>query len=187
MDDYSALAQRIAVSIREVRGCLILSRDGLVLGAFPAEEETAAKSAWLRFCVLGEPERSFVEFPDQTWAFVKRGPYAAFAIAEAGVRPGVMVDQLEQILLTAEDGRAKRDTLHLPDASVAPSGKPRTSLHPSSGKEPVDSPAEQRRWSKSVPQIAGVPADVPAPSVAAFSAAGAARPPTPLPLPPRLP
>jgi hypothetical protein len=158
MDDYSALAQRIALSIREVRGCLILSRDGLVLAAYPDEEEAAAKAAWLRFCVLGEPEKSFVEFPDQTWAFVRRGPYAAFAMADAGVRPGVMVDQLEQLLLTAESERSKHDPMRLPDAQVAPSGKPRTSLHPG-GSRPE--PGEDRgKWSRNMPQVAGAKAAV---------------------------
>ena len=139
MDDYSALAQRISVSVHEVRGCLLLSRDGLVLGAFPEEEENLAKGAWLRFCALGEPERSFVEFTDQVWAYVKRGPYAAFALADAGVRPGILVDQLEQMLMTADEGRSRRDTLRVPDAASAPSGKPRTSLHPPAPKaDPVE-------------------------------------------------
>ena len=144
MDDYSALAQRIALSATGVRGSLILSRDGLVLGAFPDEDEGLAKSAWLRFASLGEPERSFVEFGDQTWAFVKRGPYAAFSVAEPGTRPGVLVDQMEQVLLTAEDGRARRDTLRVPDANAAPSGKPRTSLHPTAERpapEEIAAPA----------------------------------------------
>jgi hypothetical protein len=135
MDDYSVLAQRISVSVPEVRGSLILSRDGMVLGAYPDEDEGLAKGAWLRFIALGEPERSFVEFSDQTWAFVRRGAYAAFAVAEAGVRPGLMVDHLEQALLTAEEGRTRRETLRLPDAANAPSGKPRTSLHPGGGKD----------------------------------------------------
>jgi hypothetical protein len=134
MDDYSALAQRISVSVREVRGCFILSRDGLVLGAYPDEDESLAKAAWLRFCALGEPDKSFVEFADQVWAYVKRGPYAAFAVADAGVRPGILVDQLEQALMTADEGRARRDTLRVPDATAAPSGKPRTSLHPPTDK-----------------------------------------------------
>jgi hypothetical protein len=143
MDDYSALAQRISVSVREVRGCLLLSRDGMILGAYPEEDESLAKGAWLRFCALGEPERSFVEFTDQVWAYVKRGAYASFAVAEAGVRPGILVDQLEQALVTADEGRARRDTLRVPDASAAPSGKPRTSLHPSAGKpQPEPEPAE---------------------------------------------
>jgi hypothetical protein len=143
MDDYTALAQRISVNVREVRGCLLLSRDGMTLGAYPDEEEGLAHSAWLRFCGLGEPERSFVEFPDQVWAFVKRSAYAAFAVADVGVRPGILVDQLEQMLLTAEEGRARRDTLRLPDASAAPSGKPRTSLHPAAERpEPSTEPVE---------------------------------------------
>jgi hypothetical protein len=134
MDDYSALAQRISLNVREVRGCLLLSRDGLVLGAYPDDEEGIAKTAWLRFCLLGEPERSFVEFTDQVWAFVHRGPYGAFAVADVGVRPGILVDQLEQLLMTADEERSRRDTLRVPEAATAPSGKPRTSLHPPVGK-----------------------------------------------------
>jgi hypothetical protein len=144
MDDYSALAQRIALSATGVRGSLILSRDGLVLGAFPDEDESLAKAAWLRFAALGDPDRSFVEFQDQIWAFVKRGPYAAFSVADPGTRPGVLVDQMEQVLLTAEDGRARRDTLRVPDAAAAPSGKPRTSLHPNAERptsEEIAAPA----------------------------------------------
>ena len=66
MDDYSALAYRIAGGVADVRGCLILSRDGLILGSYP-DDETAVKPAWVRFASLGDPERSFVEFGDQVW------------------------------------------------------------------------------------------------------------------------
>jgi hypothetical protein len=138
MDDYAALAQRISVAVSGVSGCLILSRDGMVLGAHPNEDESLAKPAWLTFISLGEPERGFVEYPDQVWAYVRRGPYAAFATAEAGTRPGVLVDQLEQLLLLAEEGRTRRDTLRVPDAPGAPSGKPRTSLHPQAERPPVE-------------------------------------------------
>jgi hypothetical protein len=161
MDDYSALAQRIAVSVQRVRGCLVLSRDGLVLGAFPDDDETTAKPAWVRFCALGEPEKSFIEYPDQTWAYVRRGPYSAFAVAEAGVRPGILIDQLEQALLTVEESRAKRETYKVPEAASAPSGKPRSSLHPPADKpEPVQVQAkpEQRREA-GAPTIAGSTGD----------------------------
>jgi hypothetical protein len=151
MDDYSALAQRISVGVSGVSGALILSRDGLVLGAFPNEDESLAKPAWLKFITLGEPDRSFVEFPDQVWAYVKRGPYAAFVLAEPGTRPGVLVDQMEQALLVAEEGRTRRDTLRVPDASSAPSGKPRTSLHPGTGKP---SPAEVAAMGETAEQTA---------------------------------
>jgi hypothetical protein len=165
MDDYSALAQRIAVSVQGLRGCLVMSRDGLVLGTFPDDDETVAKPAWLRFCALGEPDKSFVEYPDQTWAFVKRGPFSAFAVAEAGVRPGLLIDQLEQALLTAEDGRTKREAFRVPDVASAPSGKPRASLHPPTAKpDPVQvvAQADQRRSSEA-PRIAGSNAPAPTP------------------------
>jgi hypothetical protein len=169
MDDYSALAQRIALSAAGVRGSLILSRDGLVLGAFPDEDESLAKSAWLRFAALGEPERSFVEFADQTWAFVRRGPYAAFSVAEPGTRPGVLVDQMEQVLLAAEDGRARRDTLRVPDAAAAPSGKPRTSLHPN-----ADRPDEIPAATAAAPTVASIapPAEAVPSTASAMGAVG---------------
>jgi predicted regulator of Ras-like GTPase activity (Roadblock/LC7/MglB family) len=166
MDDYSALAQRISVSVSGVTGALILSRDGLVLGAYPNEDESLAKAAWLRFTVLGEPEKSFVEFPDQVWAFVRRGPYGAFVLAEVGTRPGVLVDQMEQMLLVAEEGRSRRDTMRLPDAASAPSGKPRTSLHPSAAKP--------------TPVEVGTRRAEPAEHVAAAGGAGAERQEAPL-------
>ncbi len=129
MDDYTALAARIAGSVGELKGCLILSRDGLVLGAYPDDDEGSLKPAWLRFAQMGEPEKGFVEFGDELWAYVRRGPYAAFAVSPATVRPGVVIDLLEQALLTAEESRAKREPLRVPEPPAAPSGKPRTSLH----------------------------------------------------------
>lgn len=153
MDDYSALAYRIAGGVADVRGCLILSRDGLILGSYP-DDETAVKPAWMRFASLGDPERSFVEFGDQVWVYVRRPAYGAFAVADAGVRPGLVIDQLEQILLAAEEARARRDTLRVPEATAAPSGKPRTSLHPQGERtEPVGAaaPSEARAWSRADP------------------------------------
>jgi hypothetical protein len=131
MNDYSALAQRVSMSIGGVRGCLLLSRDGMVLGAHPeGEAETHIRSSWMRFAAVGDPERSYVEYPDQVWAFVRRGSYSAFAVADAGVRPGVLVDLLDQALMVGEQDRARdRETMRLPEVPVAPSGKPRISMH----------------------------------------------------------
>ncbi len=131
MSDYSVLAQRVSLSVTGVRGCLMLSRDGMILGAHPeGEDESALRAAWVRFAGVGDPERSYVEFPDQIWAFVRRGSYGAFAVADIGVRPGVLVDMLEQALMAGEQDRANdREMMRLPDASAAPSGKPRTTLH----------------------------------------------------------
>jgi hypothetical protein len=135
MDDYSALAQRVAVSVGDVRGLLILSREGLVLGAYPEDDEAVAKPAWLKFATLGEPAKSFVEFPTEIWVFAHRGPYSTFAVADTKVKPGVLLDLMEQALLTAEEARTRRDGLKLPEAVSAPSGKPRAPLHPQSPKQ----------------------------------------------------
>ena len=118
MGDYSALAQRVSTSISGVRGCLMLSRDGLVLGADPEDGESELRSAWVRFASLGDPERSYVEFPDRIWAFVRRGGYGAFAVADADVRPGLLMDVLDQVLMTGEQERTReRDTLRVPEAA----------------------------------------------------------------------
>jgi hypothetical protein len=131
MNDYSLLAQRVSMSLTGVRGCLMLSRDGMVLGAYPeGDAESQIRSSWVRFAAVGDAERSYVEFPDRMWAFVRRGGYSAFAVADPGVRPGVLVDLLEQALMAGEQDRASdREHLRLRDMPSAPSGKPRTSLH----------------------------------------------------------
>jgi hypothetical protein len=132
MEDFNGLAQRVALSADDVHGCLILSRDGLVLGAYPTIDDSVAKSSWLKFArSLGEPDRGFVEFSDQVWVFAKRGAYSSFAVGGRGVRPGVLLETVEQALLQADQSRANHDALRIPDATSAPSGKPRTSLHPS--------------------------------------------------------
>src|SRR5437867_789467 len=144
MDDYSALAQRVAVSVGDVRGCLVLSRDGLVLGAYPEDDETTAKPAWLKFATLGDSEKSFVEFGSEIWVYAHRGPYACFAVAGTAVRPGVLLDTMEQALLAAEEARTRRDGLKLPEAGQAPSGKPRTPLHPPA-ERPAAAKAKQEK------------------------------------------
>jgi hypothetical protein len=143
MNDYSALAQRVSMSIDGVRGCLLLSRDGMILGAHPeGDAESHVRFAWVRFAAVGDPERSYIEFLDQIWAFVRRGGYSAFAVADSGVRPGVLVDLLEQALMMAEQSRSDdRETMRLPEIASAPSGKPRTSLHKQE-RSPAPAPSE---------------------------------------------
>jgi hypothetical protein len=154
LDEYSTLAERVAAGVGDVHGCLILSRDGMVLGAFPGGDDGVAKPAWLRFATLGESQRGFVEFGDQIWVFVNRGPYAAFAVAGASVRPALLMDRLEQALLVAEESRSRRDTLRLPEVKPAPSGKPRTSLHPPADEPDVElapASAEEAETSEPAP------------------------------------
>lgn len=175
MSDYSAIAQRISASVNGIRGCLMLSRDGMVLGAHPeGEVESRLKSAWVRFAAVGEASRSYVEFPDQTWAFVRRGGYGAFAVADAGVRPGILVDLLEQALMSGEQDRAReRESLRPPEALAAPSGKPRTIMHkPERAPEPT--PEEPVRAEVMLPESEEVGAPEPAPSGAGAGPAAAA-------------
>ena len=163
MDDYSALAYRIAGGVADVRGCLILSRDGLILGSYP-DDETAVKPAWVRFASLGDPERSFVEFGDQVWVYVRRPAYGAFAVANAGIRPGLVIDQLEGILASAEESRNRRDTLRVPEAAGGPSATPQSSIRPSpngssASRPPAPDSAEARHWSRATPSAEDGAAD----------------------------
>lgn len=132
MEDFNALAAAVAAGVNDVRGCLILSRDGLVLGAYPSSGEEVAKPAWLRLAGIGEVERGFLQFGTEVWCYVRRGPYAAFALADQGVRPGLVIDRMEQALLSAEETRSRREGMRGSEiaSATAPSGKPRSPLHP---------------------------------------------------------
>ncbi len=134
MEDLSALAARIAASVGALRGCLILSRDGLVLGSFPNTDGALAKPAWLRFAALGEPDKGFLQFGSEVWCYARRGPYAAFAVAGGSVRPSLVMDQMEIALVQAEESRAKVGPLRVPEPPAASLSKPRAPLHPEEQK-----------------------------------------------------
>ncbi len=138
MEDLTALAVRLSQTVGDAHGVLILSRDGLVLGAHPADAEQRCKVPWLRFAALGEPERGFVQFGGEIWSYVRRGAYAGFVVSGPGVRPGYVLDQIEIALLQAEEARLRREGLRpeAPAPPVAPLGKPRSPLHPEVRPEP---------------------------------------------------
>ena len=140
MEDFDGLASSLAAGVNDVRGCLFLSKDGLVLGSHPESGEIEAKHAWVRFAALGDPERGFAQFGTETWCYVRRGPYAGFAIVGPGARPGLAIDHMEQVLLSAGESRNKPPTAReQAPAGPAPTTKPRSSLHPESrpAAEPV--------------------------------------------------
>lgn len=130
--DFAALAKAVVSGVPDVRTCLIVSRDGLALGACPASEEEKALAVWSRVASLGEVERGFVALRDEVWAFCRRGPYTALATGSPSSRPGLIMDRLEQMLLAAEESRVRKDDFRPADrdsaVSDAPRG-PRTSLH----------------------------------------------------------
>lgn len=161
MEHFDDLASSLSEGVSDVRGCLILSKDGLVLAAHPENGEMEAKHAWVRFAALGDPERGFAQFGVETWCYVRRGPYAAFAIVGPGVRPGVAIDGMEQVLLAAEEYRSKPQGAREPaPAAPTPTTKPRTSLHPES--RPAGDPVVITS-DVAVPVAAQVPASAPAP------------------------
>lgn len=174
-NDFSVLASRIASSVGGLRGCVIVSRDGLVLGSYPDDGESLLRPAWLRFAALGDAERGFVEFAGELWVYAQRGPYAAFAVAGPNSRPGLILEELENVLLTAEEARTRREGVAPLD--MGSRSKPRTPLHPGPvGDRPAaEAPAEVAP----APQVASSPGTIaPEPMVmpdaeAAAAAAGA--------------
>jgi hypothetical protein len=169
MEDFNALAAALGAGIADVRACLILSSDGLVLGANPDTAEIDARPARIKIAALGEPQRGFLQFGTEVWCYVRRGPYAALAVSGTAVRPGLVIDQMEQVLLAAEEARSRRETLRV-EAPPAPAltTKPRTALHrePRPVDEPVVLRSEPRAAASSLrlpPAQAGSPPDEPFP------------------------
>jgi hypothetical protein len=107
--DFAALTQAVVAGLSDVRSCLMVSRDGLALGASPAIEEGRTLDVWTRISSLGEVERGFVTVRDEVWVFCRRGPYGAVAIGTATARPGPILDSLEQMVLRAEEARVRKE------------------------------------------------------------------------------
>jgi hypothetical protein len=113
--EFTALASRVAARA-EMLGCLILSRDGLVLGSFPPGGEDDVTPAWLRFSGLGQPARGFVAFEHELWAYVSHGDFGAFAVTAPSARAGVVLDVLEQVLMEIQEAHAARRAIRAPQA-----------------------------------------------------------------------
>ena len=131
MDELSGLASTLAAGVGDVRGCLILSRDGLVVGSFLPDGQGSIRPAWIRFAAVGEPERGFVQFGTETWCYVRRGPFAAFVVVGPAARPGLVIDHMDQLLLSAEESPVNRPAAgDEPAVPPAPSSRPRMPPHP---------------------------------------------------------
>ncbi|MCJ7832410.1 MAG: hypothetical protein MUP92_03065, partial [Actinobacteria bacterium] len=140
--DFASLAASIAADIPDLRGCIIVSRDGLVLAGHPADAESSLRPAWLRFASLGDVERGFLQFGGELWVYVRRGPYASFAVSGSVSRPGLVLDALENVLTRAEESRAAQGQ-PAPQLGAITSSRPRTSLHPEAKPaEPAPAPVE---------------------------------------------
>jgi hypothetical protein len=104
--DFSDLAARMAASVAGVRACLILSRDGLSLGAHPADGEARAREAWDVLQRMGDPQRGFMDMGTEIWVVATGAAYAAVMVATPEVKPGLLLDRMEAQLLAAEESRS---------------------------------------------------------------------------------
>ncbi|MGZ8593016.1 MAG: hypothetical protein ACXWYC_06860 [Actinomycetota bacterium] len=188
MEDFHALAAALGAGIADVRSCLILSSDGLVLAANPETAEIDARPARIKLAALGEPERGFLQFGMEVWCYVRRGPYAALVVTGTSIRPGLVIDQMEQVLIAAEDARSRREGLRWdPAVPTVATTKPRTNLHPEPRQPAERAPAASRSledavvqvFSGDIPGARAASADPPVAPDPAHVPAGAEPPPTP--------
>ena len=117
-EEFAALVGSIGVGVPGVHACLLVSSDDLALATHPPAEEERALAVWLRLAALGDLDRGFVVVGDETWAFFREGGYGALAIAGTNVRPGVLLDRLEQVVAAAVDIRERREALTGPGAGL---------------------------------------------------------------------
>jgi len=130
--DFAALVHAFVAGVADVRACLIVSRDGLALGAYPADEEERALTVWSQVTALGDLDRGFVGLRDEVWVFCRRGPYSALATGAPTARAGLVLDRMDEMLLVAEEIRLKKGSFRPAEREApaldAPRG-PRTPLH----------------------------------------------------------
>ncbi len=125
--EFGDLAARMSASVAGVRACLILSRDGLSLGAHPADGEAKARKAWDALQQIGDPRRGFMDMGNEIWVVSARGAYAAIIVGGPEAKPGVLLDRMEAELAAAEQARARPDE---PASPAEPPSRPRSPLHP---------------------------------------------------------
>lgn len=122
--DFGVLAQSL-MTVAGVQGCALVSRDGLTLAAAPSSEEGTVTAAWARLASLGEIEKGFLAVDSQLWVFARRGPFSAIVLAEPSARPGLILTHVEQVLLAAEEDRARaRDEIRSTPGRAGSEGSP---------------------------------------------------------------
>lgn len=104
--DFNDLAARMSAGVAGVRACLILTRDGLSLGAHPADAEPRARHAWDALQRIGDPQRGFVDMGTEIWVVATGGAYGAAMVATPEAKPGLLLDLMESQLLAAEESRS---------------------------------------------------------------------------------
>jgi hypothetical protein len=99
--NYAAVAGSVVLGTPGVRACLVLSPDGLPLAAHPQGEEAAATAVWSRLSALGPVSRGFVTVRSEVWAFVQGERHGVLVLADRTVRPGQLLELVDQVLAEA--------------------------------------------------------------------------------------
>jgi hypothetical protein len=107
--DLGDLAARMCAGLDGVRACLVLSPDGLTLGAYPAGGEDLGREVWDRLEQVASPQRGFLDLGEEVWVIARRGPYTAVLVSAVSLRPGLLLDRVEALLRAAEENRAPDD------------------------------------------------------------------------------
>jgi hypothetical protein len=141
--DFAALTEAVVAGLSDVRSCVMVSRDGLALGAYPATEEGRTLDVWTRLAALGDVERGFVTVRDEIWVFCRRGGYGAVATAASTARPGIILDSLEQMVLAAEEARVRKEGIRQPAERPAPAETPRGMRTPLHKERAAEAPSEE--------------------------------------------
>ena len=106
--DLGELAARMCAGLDGVRACLLLSPDGLTLGAYPADGEDLGREVWDRLEQVASPQRGFLDLGEEVWVVAKRGPYTAVLVSAVALRPGLLLDRVEALLRAVEEARARQ-------------------------------------------------------------------------------
>jgi hypothetical protein len=176
--DFSGLVARAVAGLDEVRACLLVSRDGLTLGAYPQGGEERAREAWSRLGAVGDPERGFLVMTDEVWVFARRGAYACIVVGTASAKAGLLLDRMEATLRAAEEARQQSGSA----APAPPAGRrSRMPLHREVKPEAAPEPDPAEEVLEEVARVLRVPEE-------ATPEASVATPPVrEAPLPPRDP
>jgi hypothetical protein len=103
--DFAALAGKVIGNVSGVRACLFVSNDGLPLGAHPGADERRVLGIWARLSGVGNVARGFMAVDNEIWAFSAGEHFGVMVVAEAGARPGMVLDGIDQVLAWAEERR----------------------------------------------------------------------------------
>src|SRR5918996_1326653 len=162
--DFGALASRMSAGLEGVRACLIVSGDGLALGAHPDGAENRAKDVWDRLSAVGDPQRGFFNVGDELWVVARRGWYAALLIASPSVRPGIALDRLESYLKIAEEARVREATeLGTPGGRSEPARRARPAGRREATPQPKHAPAAPEARVEVPAQVEAAAVEPPAP------------------------